>query len=85
MLGAGTSPLFVVAWLATDTLVPDEERTEASTWLDTANNLGLTAGAAVAGILAERSDPGLALVAGAGVLAVTALIARLSGRAVDRI
>lgn len=49
--GLGLSPLFVVAFLASDALVPEAHRTEATTWINTGNNLGWSAGSAVAGWL----------------------------------
>lgn len=44
-----TSPVYVLAFSAADTLVPPEQRTEASTWVTVAANAGVTAGTAMAG------------------------------------
>ena len=38
--GVAVAPLFVVSYLAADDVTPPHQRTEASTWINTANNLG---------------------------------------------
>jgi predicted MFS family arabinose efflux permease len=57
--GVAVAPLFVVSYLASDDVTPAQQRTQASTWINTANNLGSSAGASIAG-LGDR--PGRALV-----------------------
>ncbi|MGH3357928.1 MAG: MFS transporter [Nocardioidaceae bacterium] len=82
--GLAVAPLFVVAYLASDELAPAEQRTEASTWVNTANNIGSAAGASAAGVLVERA--GVAAGFGAGALALvatSALIVLARGR-IDR-
>ncbi len=73
VVGAAAAPLFVVAYLAADELVPAAGRTEATTWVNTANNLGVSVGAAAAGLVVERSGAGDALLAGGGVALLTAV------------
>jgi len=72
---AGASHLWslavIVAYLAADRLVPVGGRTEATTWISTANNLGASAGVSVAGLIIDRSDAAGAFIAGAAVLMIT--------------
>ncbi|HJQ05184.1 MAG TPA: MFS transporter [Nocardioides sp.] len=75
--GLAISPLYVVAYRASDALVDRAEATEASTWVNTVNNLGVSAGSAVAGMLVSHVDaraPGWA--GGALALALAALLIR---------
>jgi predicted MFS family arabinose efflux permease len=55
--GVAVAPLFVVSYLASDDVTPAQQRTEASTWINTANNLGSSAGASVAGLGIDRVGP----------------------------
>lgn len=52
--GLTIAPLFVVSYVAADALAAEHHRTEASTWVNTANNLGSAAGATIAGVLADH-------------------------------
>jgi hypothetical protein len=72
LTGLVTAPVFVVAYLAADTLVPHDGRTEATTWVNTANNTGIALGAAVAGIVIDHVNGRAALIGSAAVLAITA-------------
>lgn len=75
-LGLGSlvvSPAYVVAFTASDSLVPDRQRTEASTWVSTSANLGTSAGTALAGVLVHRFSPGAPFALGAVVLMVAAV------------
>lgn len=81
--GVGVAPLFVVAYLASDELAPAHQRTEASTWVNTANNVGSAAGASAAGVLVERAGDTASFAAGAFVLAVTSVLVLLSRRRID--
>lgn len=80
LTGLVGGPAFVVSYLAADRLAPDGTRTEATTWVNTASNTGLSVGAAAAGIVIDRGGATGALLAGAAVLGLTAVIA-LTGRA----
>ncbi|MGZ0148127.1 MFS transporter [Kribbella sp. WER1] len=71
--GAAVAPLFVVAYLAADTVTPPHQRTEASTWINTSNNLGSAAGSAAAGVLVQHTSPTWGFVAGGVLLALLAL------------
>ncbi len=77
--GLVSSPLLVVAYLATDELVPAGGRTEATTWVSTSMNAGLSLGAAGAGLLLDTGSPARALAAGAVAYAVTGLAVLLCG------
>jgi MFS family permease len=72
-LGTAVAPAFVVAYLAADALVPQERRTEASTWINTANNMGVALGAAGAGLIADHATPATPMAAGAATLGATLL------------
>lgn len=74
LAGLATSPIFVVAYLLADELVPSAAQIEASTWLSTTHNLGGAAGAAAAGLLIDHSTAQSAFVAGGLILAVTAAV-----------
>ncbi|WP_432946904.1 MFS transporter [Kribbella sp. CA-253562] len=69
LAGVAVAPLFVVSYLAADDLTPPDQRTEASTWINTANNLGSAAGASLTGLLIDRAGPSYGFLAG-GVLLV---------------
>jgi len=77
--GVAVAPLFVVSYLAADNVTPPYQRTEASTWINTANNLGYSAGSALAGLLIERTTPSRGFLAGGVLLAVVAAIVWASG------
>jgi len=72
LTGLVTAPVFVVAYLAADALVPHSGRTEATTWVNTANNTGVALGAAAAGVLVDRVNGAAALIASAAILTITA-------------
>lgn len=75
--GLAVAPVFVVAYLAADELVPAHARTEASTWLNTVHNFGGAAGATAAGIIIDRYSAQAAFLLGGAVLAVTTLVIAL--------
>lgn len=83
LAGSVGSPAFTVAYLAADSLVPASGRTEATTWVNTANNVGLALGAAAAGAVIDRVSTDGALIAGGAVLAVTAVFVFGTGNSVD--
>ena len=76
--GLAIAPAFVTAYLATDDLAPDNREAEASSWVNTAYNLGAASGAAVAGVLVSSAGGRAGLLLSAGVLAV-GVIVTLSG------
>ena len=47
--GAASAPIWVIAYGAADEAVDESARTEASTWVTTATNLGSSAGTAITG------------------------------------
>jgi len=66
--GLCLAPLLIVGYLAADARTDHRVRTEASSWINTAVNLGAALGAAVFGFLSDAMGPGHAL-------AVTAALA----------
>jgi predicted MFS family arabinose efflux permease len=72
--GLAVAPLFVVSYLAADDLTPPHQRTEASTWINTANNLGSSAGSSLAGLAIDRTAPSHGFLAAGVLLAVLALV-----------
>lgn len=52
--GLAISPMYVVAYRTSDNLVDPAEVTEASTWVNTVTNLGMSLGGAAAGFLVSH-------------------------------
>jgi predicted MFS family arabinose efflux permease len=77
--GLAVAPLFVVAYLAADDVTPPHQRTEASTWINTANNLGSSAGSVLAGLAIDRASPTQGFLAGGVLLAIVATTVWRSG------
>ncbi len=71
--GLAVAPLFVVSYLAADELAPPPHRTEASAWVNVANNLGSAAGSSVAAVVADHVDVTTGFVMGAALLCSSAL------------
>lgn len=78
--GLAVAPLFIVSYLASDELAPAHQRTEASTWVNTANNIGAAAGASVAGVLVDHVDVTAGFATGAVLLALSATVAAVALR-----
>lgn len=74
--GLAVVPLFIVSYLASDKLVPEHQRTEASTWVNTANNLGTAAGSTTAGLLVDHGTTTSTFLTGAVILGVAAAMAK---------
>ncbi|WP_208719764.1 MFS transporter [Amycolatopsis circi] len=74
--GGFIAPLLIVGYLAADARTDPSVRTEASSWINTAVNLGAAAGSGLLGAATETTAPGTALaictVAAAIVLIVSA-------------
>jgi predicted MFS family arabinose efflux permease len=70
--GVAVAPLFVVSYLAADDVTPPYQRTEASTWINTANNLGSAGGSALAGLAIDRIGPSHGFLAAGILLALVA-------------
>jgi MFS family permease len=81
--GLAVSPAFVVSYLAADQLVPMERRTEASAWVNTANNIGSAVGSAGAGVIVDHGSTSIALICGAAIIAPAVLFVLISHRQVD--
>ncbi|MGH3449061.1 MAG: MFS transporter [Nocardioidaceae bacterium] len=56
VLGSMIAPAFIVSYLAVDEIAPEHQRTEATTWVNTVSNLGVSASTALAGFLVDRAD-----------------------------
>jgi len=83
VVGAASAPLAVVTYTAADRLSALDGGSEATTWVNTATNLGASLGTAGAGVLIDVHGIASAFWAGAGVTAVAAIGAwtyRLRGR-----
>ena len=85
LTGAAVAPAFVVSYLAADRLVPRAGRTEATTWVNTANNIGVALGSVGAGLLVDQLTPAAPLLAGTVVLGMTVVVIFASRIAVDRV
>jgi predicted MFS family arabinose efflux permease len=68
LTGLAVAPLFIVSYVASDELAPRHQRTEASTWINTANNVGAAAGAALAGALIDHAGATTAFATAAIIL-----------------
>jgi predicted MFS family arabinose efflux permease len=65
--GLAISPIFVVAYGASDTLVDPAEVTEAGTWVNTVTNLGVSFGGAASGLLVSQLGARAPVCAGAAL------------------
>ena len=81
LTGLAVAPVYVVAYLAADLLSQPTQRTEATTWVATASNLGGAAGAAFAGLLIDQTSPHTTVLVAGTTLALAALaLARRTAR-----
>jgi len=83
VMGLAIAPLFVVSYLAVDELAPEHQQTEASTWVNTANNTGSAAGASVAGLLIDRASTSVGFAVGAVILGLTSVLIWLTHRSIE--
>lgn len=81
LAGLVLSPGLIMAYALAEQLSPESARTEASVWVNTACNAGITAGTALAGLLADAAPRWLLFaLGGALVLAAAAIPGRLLSR-----
>jgi predicted MFS family arabinose efflux permease len=80
LTGLAIAPLFVVSYLAADEMAPEHQQTEASTWVNTANNIGSAAGASVAGLLIDRASISAGFLVGGAILGLTSVLTWLTHR-----
>lgn len=80
--GLGLSPAFIVAYIASDELVPPSQRTEATTWVNTVNNFGWSGGAAAAGWMISHSIHQVTFFAGTLMLLLVGAIVLADRRAI---
>jgi predicted MFS family arabinose efflux permease len=78
--GTALAPVYVVAYLAADDLAGEGSASEAGTWVNVATNAGGSAGAALAGIVAESLGASPGFLVGGALLAVTAATVALTAR-----
>jgi MFS family permease len=64
VVGLFLAPSLVTGYLCADALTPEHERTEASTWINTAVNGGAALASAVGGALVDAASPAAAFVLG---------------------
>ncbi|MFF1574605.1 MFS transporter [Leifsonia sp. NPDC058292] len=83
-IGAFLAPTIVTGYLLADALTAEHVRNEASTWINTAVNSGAAAGAALAGLLVDRTTTSLAFAVGAGIAVAATLTAASRLRSVQR-
>jgi predicted MFS family arabinose efflux permease len=81
--GSVVAPLFIVSYLASDDMVPAHQRTEAGTWVNTANNIGAVAGAAAARILVDHIDTTFGFATGAILLVLSAAVVVAGRHSID--
>lgn len=74
VVGLFVAPCLVTGYLIADAVVPEGGRTEASTWINTATNLGASLAAGAAGLVVDRSGAGPALLL-AGVVSLALALA----------
>lgn len=82
--GLGLSPLFIVAFLASDESVPEGHRTEATTWINTGHNLGWSAGSAAAGWLVVAGPTYVGFLAAAMLVVVAIGVLLLCRGVIER-
>lgn len=80
LVGLAVAPLFVVAYLAMDSLAPPHQHTEASSWINVGNNIGSALGAALGGVVIDHTSPSAGFLVGGALLGSTALWVLASGR-----
>ena len=84
LLGLFLAPSLVTGYLVADAIVPENSRTEASTWINTAVNLGASLAAAAAGVLIDASGSWLSLLlVGALAVAIASLVPFRRLRAIE--
>ncbi|OXM68495.1 MFS transporter [Amycolatopsis vastitatis] len=81
--GLAIAPLFVVSYVAADDLAPENQGTEAGSWVNTANNLGSALGASAAGLIVDNARAQWGFLAGAVALLLTVAVVRLSRKSLD--
>ena len=81
--GLAIAPLFVVSYLAADELAPQHQQTEASTWVNTGNNIGSAAGASVAGLLIDHLSISAGFAVGGVILGGTSVLIWLTHRGIE--
>jgi len=84
LTGLAVAPVYIVAYLAADLISQPGTRTEATTWVATASNLGGAAGAGVAGYLIDKTSPRTTTLV-AGVIFALATLALTTGTAAAKL
>ncbi|PSK98968.1 putative MFS family arabinose efflux permease [Murinocardiopsis flavida] len=85
LVGFFLAPSLITGYLIADTIVAERSRTEASTWVNTAVNLGASLASAAAGAVIDGSGPGPALLlVGAVAVALAAAVPFTRLRTLER-
>jgi MFS family permease len=83
-IGVFLAPTVVTGYLLADALTAEHVRNEASMWINTAVNSGAAGGAALAGLLVDRSSTSVAFAVGAGIAVLATLTAAMRVQSVNR-
>jgi MFS family permease len=75
VVGLFLAPSLVTGYLCADALTPEHERTEASTWINTAVNGGAALASAIGGALVDAASPAAAFALGSAAALVCVAVA----------
>jgi predicted MFS family arabinose efflux permease len=81
-VGVFLAPSLITGYLLADALTAEHVRNDASTWINTAVNTGAAAGAALAGVLVDRTTTSVAFATGAAIAVLATLAAASRMRSV---
>ncbi|MEV8564945.1 hypothetical protein AB0436_05060 [Streptomyces sp. NPDC051322] len=86
LLGAGAcgDTVLITSYLLVDSMVTGDTQMEAGAWVNTAYNLGVGAGSAVAGVVLDRSGAAAVFALAAGTAGAGTLAAVACGRGITR-
>jgi len=84
LAGGFIAPLLITGYVAADARTDPRVRTEASSWINTAINLGAAAGSGLLGAATEFTTPGGALALCAAVAAIVVLVSASKRRRATR-
>lgn len=83
MVGLASSPVLITAYVTADELAPGDQQREASTWVNTASNLGVAAGASAAGVLADHGGPDVVFAVGSATCVLTLVVVAVLGQRLE--
>ncbi|MEV8530234.1 MFS transporter [Streptomyces sp. NPDC052000] len=82
--GACEATVLITSYLLVDSMVVRDAHMEAGAWVNTAYNLGVAAGSAVAGMVLDRSGAGMVFALAAAMAGTGPLAAMVCGRGIAR-